>query len=342
MNQRQSRRSFLRQTMAFSASAYLAAGGIGCATADPGVAASAPAETGNVLIIGDWGLDTSIVGQTAVATAMIAYAQTNKLTPDCMFLLGDNFYGDLPDVLSPRWQTDYELMYPKANFPNLTYAIPGNHDYELTPSGNYKFDVELQYAAQGGTRFTMPGQSYTFGVPAAKPLVTVIALDSNVYSPLGPAPFANEYTMTEAQRQAQLTWLRAELAKPLTTPFLMVLGHHPTFSDGAQGDNATLISDWDGLFRQYNVHAYMAGHDHDLQHIEFAGHPTSFVYTGTGGAELQPLQFPPSYPAFLAETYGFIHMQVSPTLLTFRYLDSTGALLHAFTKTPGGLITVLV
>ena len=39
-------------------------------------------------------------------------------------------------------------------------------------------------------------------------------------------------------------WLEAELSKPRTTPFLVVMGHHPIFSNGPHGDHKVLIQDW--------------------------------------------------------------------------------------------------
>src|ERR1700761_2394235 len=47
-----------------------------------------------------------------------------------------------------------------------------------------------------------------------------------------------------------------------------------------------IFSSADSLLRRHKVDLYLSGHDHDLQHIEFKGHPTSFVISGGGGAEL--------------------------------------------------------
>ena len=50
------------------------------------------------------------------------------------------------------------------------------------------------------------------------------------------------FTLTAAQQAEQLAWLKAELEKPLTTPFLIVMGHHPIFSNGPHGDHKVLIA----------------------------------------------------------------------------------------------------
>jgi hypothetical protein len=48
-----------------------------------------------------------------------------------------------------------------------------------------------------------------------------------------------------------------------------------------------------GSGRTKLVDLYLSGHDHDLQHLEFKGHPTSFVISGGGGAELVGWTTPP-------------------------------------------------
>jgi hypothetical protein len=47
------------------------------------------------------------------------------------------------------------------------------------------------------------------------------------------------------------------------------------------------------LWRRHNADLYLSGHDQDLQHLEFKGHPTSFVISGGGGAELVGWTPPP-------------------------------------------------
>jgi Calcineurin-like phosphoesterase len=70
---------------------------------------------------------------------------------------------------------------------------------------------------------------------------------------------------------------------PRTTRFLAVAAHHPLYSNGKHRDNPKLIAPWDFLLRRKNVDLYLSGHDHDLQQLEFKGHPTSFVISGGGG-----------------------------------------------------------
>jgi tartrate-resistant acid phosphatase type 5 len=337
-----SRRRFLRQSFAFSA---LAAMGSVRGIADSfsyGPGGGADAAGAELLMIGDWGYEDA-KAQSKVAAAMAAYAKSRALRWQALMLLGDNWYGPLPGgAQSARWQTQFEEMYPASVFDCPAYAILGNHDYQNMPVS--KVDAELEYArtAQSGgkpTRFTMPSRWYRFDFPAKDPLITFIALDSNM-----PKAKKNDvdFTLTEQDAAQQLAWLEGELKRPHTTAFLVVMGHHPVYSDGPHGDHPVLIKDWDPLFRKYKVSAYLAGHDHDLQHLEFAGHPTSFFLSGGGGADLYNLKVDPgSRGPYAEKVYGFSHLSATPQKLTLRHLDESGLVLHAFTKTPQGAISIL-
>jgi hypothetical protein len=231
-------------------------------------------------------------------------------------------------------------MYPKSVFDCVAYAIPGNHDYQRMPES--KLAAELEYAKGGASRWTMPSLWYSFTFPQEKPLVTVIALDSNVPKAGGGAGDGVNFTLTPAQYAEQLAWFKAELAKPLRTPFLVVIGHHPVFSNGIHGDTATLVRDWEPLLRSHKVHAYFAGHDHDMQHLEFAGHPTSFVLSGGGGAELYPLLTDPAKRGPYGErVFGFTDLEVTVEQMTVRHFDDDGRMVHGFTKTVGGAVRIL-
>ncbi len=204
-----------------------------------------------------------------------------------------------------------------------------------------KFSEELAYAQTPGTRWTMPAQYYRFEFPHNNPLLTVLALDSNVAVPGLPSP-PGFYTMSDEQWEAQLAWLEAELRKPLHTPYLAVMAHHPVYSDGPHGDNPVLIGDWDPLLRKYNVHLYLAGHDHDMQHLEFEGHPTSFFLSGGGGAGLYRITTEPAKRGPMAMSiHGFSHLEVKSDWMTLRHLDPSGNVIHAFRKFPDGGIIIL-
>lgn len=289
----------------------------------------------HLFLFGDWGaLDPE--PQRKVAAAMTAYAKHHAIAPEALFMLGDNFYGQFDGgVDCLRWQTQFEEMYPASEFKGPCYALLGNHDYIAEPAG--KGDAQLAYAAaHPGTRWTMPAKWYRFDFPQVQPLVTFIALDSNYQKAAG-----EKLSLTMEERAAQAQWLRAELARPRSTPFLVVCGHHPLYSNA--GDGQVLIGEWDALFREHAAHLYFCGHIHDLEHLEFDGHPTSFVVTGGGGTTLRTKDDHTSTAAnrFAQNVHGFTHLEIAAERLVVRHITVDGKEVHAFAKRPTGAVELL-
>jgi tartrate-resistant acid phosphatase type 5 len=330
------RRRFLRESFAFSALATFGS------LARVASALPHDASASEIIMVGDWGYDKTTAAQEAVAAGMSRYAKDHTVNAKALFMLGDNWYGELEGgIHSPRWKSHFEDLYPASVFNCPAYAILGNHDYQRWPES--KVDAELEYARVANSRWTMPARWYRFEFPTQSPLITFIALDSNMPHAGGAGkPGSRDFTLTPEQQAEQLSWLKAELEKPRNTPFLVVMGHHPVYSDGPHGDHAILTRDWDPLFRQHGVHLYLAGHDHDMQHLEFENHPTSFFHSGGGGADLYDLKIDPSKRGpYAQKVYGFSHLSVTPKQMTLRHLDGNGQLLHAFTKNTNGKITIL-
>jgi hypothetical protein len=246
-------------------------------------------------------------------------------------MLGDNFYGEMPDgVNSRRWIKQFEQMYPSSLFPGPAYAVLGNHDYETFRGDKVK--AELAYTRQS-TRWTMPQRWYSVTLPKENPLLTLICLDSNIPGSKGIDLWPWSFVLTREQQDEQQQWLEAELAKPLTTPFLAVAAHHPLYSNGQHRDNPKLIAQWDSLLRRHNVDLYLSSHDHDLQHLEFKGHPTSFVISGGGGAEFVGWTTPPhARGPWGLRALGFTDLQISKEEVVVRHIGKDAAVLYEFKK----------
>jgi tartrate-resistant acid phosphatase type 5 len=334
-----SRRSFLRQTFAFSALAALRPG---AAFAQPQGFATPNAGAEHMFMIGDWGTDKYIDQQKAVAAAMGKWMDSTHARPGSMFLLGDNWYGKMHDgVNDARWKDQFEDMYPASLFPGPAYAVLGNHDYEHH-SGFDKVQLQLDYPKQKKTRWTMPDKRYTFRYPEKDPVITFICLDSNLPGTKAFDFTPGSYLMSHEEADAQDQWFQQELAKPRTTPFVAVIAHHPLYTNGIHRDNHVLIPRWDHLLRDHKVDFYITGHDHDLQHIEFDGHPTSFVISGGGGAELVNWSVPPEKRGpFGDRVIGFTHLEMAKDAIVLRHIGPGANQLHAFRKTPDSKVALL-
>jgi tartrate-resistant acid phosphatase type 5 len=279
-------------------------------------------ETLDLLIIGDYG--TSGDEQRKVAAGMKALCQKEGITPESLLLLGDNFYSAAKDGFSTesvRWRNSFEDVYPAADFPGPCRAVLGNHDYHDNPGGE---KVQLAYAKKAGTRWTMPAKWYRFELgPEESPFATVIALDSNFPANSGGKDKKTGIPrgcLTAAEVAEQQAWFGAELKKK-RAPFTIVMAHHPLYSNGDHGDTKSLIQDWGPLLQEHRVHAYLCGHDHDLQHLELEGLHTSFLVSGGGGASTRKLDSDREMP-YGKDVYGFTHLRINRDSLVFTHHDA--------------------
>jgi 3',5'-cyclic AMP phosphodiesterase CpdA len=282
-------------------------------------------------MLGDWSTVSQPDQQIAVATAMKRWCDDYSIRADALLMLGDNFYGEMPDgVNSHRWVKQFEQMYPSSAFPGPVYPVLGNHDYERF-RGN-KVEGQLAYTGRS-SRWTMPHRWYTAQIPKQDPLLTLICLDSNFPGSKGIDPWLWSFVMTKQEHVEQRRWLEEQLARPRSTPFLAVAAHHPLYSNGTHRDNRALVDEWDSLLRRHHVDLYISGHAHDLQHLEFQGHPTSFVVSGGGGAELVGWSTPPEARGqWGVRALGFTDLEVSKEELTVRHIGKNAMVLYEFKK----------
>ena len=289
------------------------------------------------LMIGDFGSQEP--AQSAVAGGMKDYVKGLGVKPQGLLLLGDNFYKktDKWSVKSERWQKGFEEMYPKEVFDCPCPAVLGNHDYHDNIGGE---EVQLAYAKKEGTRWHMPAKWYRIDTP----LITFLALDTNLLSLSGIKDKKTGETkpsLSASEENEQLAWFKSELAKPRTAPWLVVMGHHPVYTNGIHGDSKELVDTYAPLMQEHGVHLYLCGHDHDMQHLELEGQKTSFLLSGGGGARVRELKNKDRKMPYGQHIYGFSHLAASKDRLIVRHLDANRNQVHAFEKRPDYSFAVL-
>lgn len=276
----------------------------------------------NLLAMGDWG--EGAPAQAVVARTLAEYVSAQAVPFQAMLLAGDNFYVPLRSVDDPSWKTLFEQMYDPRKLDMPFYAALGNHDYE-----GRKLTIELDYARlHPESRWKLPARWYRIDLPREHPLVTVLMLDSN------------HDVIAPAQWNQQINWLKEQLASD-RAPWTICCAHHPLYSNGFAADNGILQHDWGALFDRYRVDFYLCGHEHNLQHLEIADKPTSFVIAGGGGAHSHPMLRDNRGP-FSRSIYGFAHFQITPEEAVVRYIGCDGKPVHVFQRSKAGETRVLM
>lgn len=284
----------------------------------------------NFLALGDYG--TGNDRQKAVAQQMAKFTKKLNKPLTAVLALGDNFYGKLE---TERFAPHFEEMYRKEDFDCPFYAILGNHDYGPKYDSNQgaaKAQIQLDYAKNNpGSRWKMPAKWYAVELPDAKnPLVKIIFLDGSFF----------EGALTPQEKLAQKRWLAAELKKKTNAPWQWMISHYPLFTETAKrGDNKKLIEQWGDQLKANPFSLYLAGHDHNLQHLEMDGYNASFVVSGAGGQKLYEVT--PSKRGFSEMILGFNHIHVTREKVTVQYIDTEGNCLHAFERSREGKVKVM-
>lgn len=281
-----------------------------------------PARQVDLLAMGDWG--TGGTDQKEVAAGLANYVSSQQLPIAGLLSAGDNFYNHMTGIDDPEWQNRFENMYDPSilNFP--FHMTLGNHDYEKDES-----PIQLEYAkANPQSRFKLPSRWYRLDFPQDNPLVTVLMLDSNMK------------LMGEAMWAEQTKWIAAQLAAERKSKWLIAVAHHPFYSNGSHGDNGVLLREWGGMLISGKADAYVCGHDHDLQHLEFDFLPISLILCGGGGAKVRPMAVDKRGP-FSKSVYGFVHLSFSEDQVRVKFLDKAQNVLHEFTRDPRGKVDVL-
>jgi tartrate-resistant acid phosphatase type 5 len=256
----------------------------------------------HVLAIGDYGSGNP--HQAAVAQAI---GRRHREAPfDLGVTMGDNFYRcGVRNTKDDNWKRRFEDLYSPLGI--KIYAALGNHDYGhpavVCPARAGSPDAEIAYTGKSDT-WRMPARYYTY---VAGP-VRFFAIDSEGWS------------------QKQLEWLRTALANSQNeagVKWRVVYGHHPVYTSGAHSNEhriAELREVLTPVFKETHVDVYLAGHDHDMEHLRKDG--VDYVICGASGAELRKTGRIQPESIFHATTYGFAEFTIDEERLTLRFFDT--------------------
>ena len=119
-----------------------------------------------------------------------------------------------------------------------------------------------------------------------------------------------------------------------------MVSHYPLFTETTKrADNERLIKEWAEDLQANQISFYLAGHDHNLQHLQVEGHDTSFIVTGAGGAGLYDVKT--SERGFTDKILGFTHLHVGRSEINVQFINSEGERLYAFSRNLDGLISTV-
>lgn len=275
----------------------------------------------NFTVIGDWGHNGHFYQKDVAHQLEIAMFQTDG---DFTISTGDNFYPNgVASVNDPLWQSAYEDIYHGPHTFEPWYVVLGNHDY----LGNAQAQLDYSKKSQ---RWNLPARYYskTFTLKGGEQILMVF-LDTNTLNP--EYNTREKYKATQGQNsQAQLTWLNSQLSNSQAR-WKIVVGHHPLYSSGKRyGLTEGLRNLLEPIFEQNGVQAYIAGHEHDLQHNQIDGSKLDHFVSG-GGSEARYVK-QREFTRFAEATPGFLSFSINNEALKATAINYKGEVRYSTQK----------
>ncbi|MCC5918389.1 MAG: metallophosphoesterase [Cryomorphaceae bacterium] len=265
----------------------------------------------HIFIIGDWGREGKH-GQKETAETMALFAE--KFNPEFIISTGDNFYPTgVTSTKDSHWKKSFTDVYHQPSLQIDWYSVLGNHDV----LGNVQAQIDYKKI---NPIWNLPAHYFTKSMAVQGDSALFVFIDTN--------PFEDSYYRSESyspyvnsqDSSAQKVWIDSVLTNsPHRWKF--VVGHHPMYTAGVRTDNPNSVRrHLSGLMEKHKVTAYIAGHEHDIQHLK-PGNIHHFV-SGAGSA-LRPIKAPEK--AIFAESVNaFLILTFSTNEIIYTFIDVEG------------------
>lgn len=272
------------------------------------------------IVMGDWGRNGAD-HQKEVAAQMAKTSEAADI--DFIISTGDNIYPKgVASEFDPRWKYSFEDIYQAFSLQKDWYAVLGNHDYGTNP------DAEVTYS-KISSRWHMPSRYYSkkFSLNGdTTQQVLFVFIDT---TPLINNAYRGWHQLANTDSTAQKVWIEKTLATASpNVKWKIVVGHHPMYTGGGRTesrDTRAMRRILLPLCEKYKVAAYLAGHEHSLQHI--VPQPGVHQFISGAASERTPARMLPN-SKFAASEYGFMVFSATPEKILVQVVNDQGAILY--------------
>ncbi len=230
------------------------------------------------------------------------------------------------DIASCRSAGDEQTAALVSHVPG-TVAVLGDIVYERGTAAEFR-DCYSWRRFRARTRAALGNHEY--GSPGARPARAYFRLPARGYYSYDLGSWhvvvLNSNCTPAGGCEAgspQQRWLAADLARSAARCTL-AYWHHPRFSSGLHGSDATMAALWDTLARA-GADVVLAGHDHHYERFAPIDGIRSFV-VGTGGRSNYPvLRRLPRSVVVNDAVYGVLRLALRPSGYDWRFLPVAGS-----------------
>eukprot|EP00053_Salpingoeca_punica_P022096 m.213817 g.213817 ORF g.213817 m.213817 type:complete len:349 (-) comp29816_c0_seq1:404-1450(-) len=303
---------------------------------------ASPSYTVRFIAIGDFGA-RNIPNNKQLEVAALLTNVSQSFHPLFIVSTGDQVYSSgITSDQDPLLQHVFEGVYTHKSLQIPWLVNIGNHDC--------LGDVPAMLAyARKSNKWHMPARYYTeeFSLTHERAksdgsnVMRIIVLDTcDLVCGAAAINPRCETTMkvVVGGNKVQYKWLEQQLAKPAV--WKIVVGHWPVFSFLGNGPTEELFDELLPMLRKYNVHLYLNGHDHNMQHVVSKATPLPhFVVSGAGGFPIHAELKPYALPRGLAQAelrhkepdFGFVTVEASEAALQLQFVTLNNGPGYSFT-----------
>lgn len=297
-----------RLILPLAAAAILLLGLLGGLWWAAGISQTPPAQSDNVhkaaaktiVIAGDIACEPAGAKTTFNCRQDDTAALVKSLNPDAVLTAGDNQY---PAGALANFQQGYDKSW--GAFKDITYPVPGNHDYGTAAAAGY-FDYFGSRAGETGKGY------YTYKIGDWR----IIALNSEI---------------DISAKSDQLFWL-GQVLQTYKSPCTLAYWHKPRFSSGWHASDPAYDAVWRMLYAN-GVDIVVNGHSHAYERFlpqnpdgayDQARGMTEFV-SGMGGEESEQLREPlPNLATRQNHAFGVLKLVLYPASAAYEFRSVPG------------------
>lgn len=278
--------------------------------------------------------------QNMIAYTMAKYASNADIVPDFVVSLGDNFYtSGVASTTDTYWKslyTDIYLIYDSLKIP--WYTVLGNHDWGYGEQGVTAQLERHKEDSIDDDSWVTESTNYTtkYYYPDGSGMVQIIYIDTTTLAPNENKCCNSNGGVSESliswRIKNQLERITEMLNETVNNPptWLLVAGHYPVYSSGDHGDTSELKKYLLPLLEQYNVHAYICGHDHISEHLQ--ANNIEYFVVGAGTMIDNLKQTSSAKLVWYGIQYAaFGHMVAARDTLTMKFIDKDNNEKYSYT-----------
>ncbi|CAH1774170.1 unnamed protein product [Owenia fusiformis] len=297
------------------------------------------------LALGDWGGLPDFPYRTPIELGVASQMGkvAGNLKTQFQVALGDNFYFDgVKDISDKRFQETFENTFTAGSLQNSWYFVAGNHDH------NGNVSAQIAYT-QHSKRWMFPNLYYSFNytIPGTKSLVSFIMIDTVTLCGNTDHDFSGEPPKGPedvAAAEKQWAWIESQLINSYKADYVIVGGHFPVYSVAEHGPTEQLLQRLQPMLHKYKVTAYISGHDHNLQHLQYtsAGSLVEYFVIGSANFVDPSLAHKTAVPenslkfhwADILSLGGFAYIEATPSNMTLTFIEANAKGLYQHTMLP--------